>query len=514
MARDGIAVVIPIGGRDRLGLLAGTLAWLRRCDAVRQVIVSEAGEEPLALDIARQCGAEHLFTLASGPFDKVRAVNAGNLLVRSAEILWLDGDLLFERRFVARALREMRERALDFMFPFASIDYLDEQHSRDVLAGARHPIEGVPVRTLRPLAGGAPGGMGLVRTDFLRRHGGMIDGFQGWGHEDSAWVHKVSLLGRFGCTHREEQRAWHLFHPDSGSHSSTGAIAAMRNNPSYRANLALWSRIQRLRDGAELAHHFPPPKYASTPWPAGLRIAFAVAERESTAAAAMAADWARRLGRAYGIEVPIVEVDPAGTTACWSHLSADLIVGFARDSRICAALAEALQGHTAIIVPCGPNPRAGKWPRPGRPAIFARTAAQAERWRRRGFQVCAGHWGPSDTPGSEPVPPIVQPLSLLLGSPRSWAVEIVLDRAALPAPALDRPMFWYVGLHDDQGAEIARSDASRSEVGRTAATQGPIVIERRISCLRPPSTWTIWPTDRHGRWLDRIVGPVDGARLV
>ena len=58
---------------------------------------------------------------------------------------------------------------------------------------------------LSALSGGNPGVMSLVRKSFLDRHGGMIEEFSGWGGEDDAWVHKVSLPGRLGVTQRQDQ---------------------------------------------------------------------------------------------------------------------------------------------------------------------------------------------------------------------------------------------------------------------------------------------------------------------
>jgi hypothetical protein len=513
MARRGLSVVIPFGGRERLAQLGCALEWLRRCDAVEQIILSEAGGEPVALDLARRHEVDHLFTLNPGPFDKVRAVNAGNLLARGAEILWLDADLLFEGGFVARALREFRERRLDFMLPFDRIHYLSEQHTADVLATTRHPAQEAPVRTLRPLAGGAPGGMGMVRADFIRRHGGMIEGFRGWGHEDNAWLHKVSLLGRIGVTNQPDQRAWHLFHPDSGSHSNQSGLAAMRSNPSYAENLALWSRIHAISDAAELTRQFPQPRHAPTPWPAGAQIAFAVAGSADTAAAKLARGWAKRLNGLYGMEVPILLRDPAATSACWSGIGADAIVAFVDGDPGCAALT-ALRDQIAIIVPGEAKPGLVKSPGDGCQLIFAQTRQQAARWRSRGFDVFHRSWGKTEAGTGAPAPPVVSPLSHLLGNPRTWGVKIVLDRAALPPPALDRPLFWYVGFHDAAGAEVARVDADRRELMRRTRDDGPIVIERRVSAFRPPVSWTVWPTDRHGRWLHRIEGAVNGVRLI
>lgn len=95
-----------------------------------------------------------------------------------------------------------------------------------------------------------------------------------------------------------------------------------------------------------------------------------------------------------------------------------------------------------------------------------------------------------------------------------WAVRLTVDPATLPAAALDDPQFWYVGFHDADGAEIARDDATRPELRRLlAAKPAAIIIERRFASARRPASWTLWPTDRRGRWLDRIDHPLDAASL-
>ncbi len=94
--------------------------------------------------------------------------------------------------------------------------------------------------------------------------------------------------------------------------------------------------------------------------------------------------------------------------------------------------------------------------------------------------------------------------------PRPWTVRLALDHRALPPAAREDPHFWYVGFHDEEGVEIARNDASRDEMrAALAAGEGPIVLERHFVSARPPARWTIWPTDREGRWLDKIDGAID-----
>jgi hypothetical protein len=95
---------------------------------------------------------------------------------------------------------------------------------------------------------------------------------------------------------------------------------------------------------------------------------------------------------------------------------------------------------------------------------------------------------------------------------RIWDVRLALDPNALAAEALDNPLFWYVGVHDANGTEIMRDDAGRPELKRLISEgNGRIRIERRFTSARPPERWTVWPTDRSGRWLGRIDGIFEPA---
>ena len=261
---DGVSIVIPSANRHRLDLLAATLASLRRCGGVEQIIVSELGASPCALEVAREHDAEHLFSHAEGPFDRSRALNAGSALARGREIFWCDGDFVFEPGFVARAQREMRARGADYFYPHSRMDYLDEAGSRAVMAGSLHPRDALSLRTMAPMTGN-PGGMGMVRAEFVRRYGGMVDGFRGWGCEDHAWLRKATLLGKVAVSHDPGQRTWHLYHPDSGSHSERALLDAARRNPHYHRNALLMNQINMIASGEEFLHHFPPPAHFPLP---------------------------------------------------------------------------------------------------------------------------------------------------------------------------------------------------------------------------------------------------------
>lgn len=109
-------------------------------------------------------------------------------------------------------------------------------------------------------------------------------------------------------------------------------------------------------------------------------------------------------------------------------------------------------------------------------------------------------------------PPLPPPPAADRIEPRHWTVRLAIDPNALAAEALDNPLFWYVGFHDANGVEVLRDDASRHELSRLISEgSGRIRIERHFTSARPPARWTVWPTDRGGRWLSRIDGAVRRA---
>lgn len=140
----------------------------------------------------------------------------------------------------------------------------------------------------------------------------------------------------------------------------------------------------------------------------------------------------------------------------------------------------------------------------------ARTAAEYEAYAGVNFR--RRYISPEARLGHEPPPPpspIAGP-----GGVRSWPVRLELDRASLPAGALDRPAFWYVSFHDVDGKEIGRQDAVPTELhGLLKSPRETIVLEREVRGPRPPVRWTVWPTDQRRVWLDKLTGEIDVSRF-
>ena len=319
-AGDGVSVVIPHGGAERLPHLSACLAHLAQARGVAEIFIIELGEKPVAQNIARRWGAQHIFVRDEGLFDRARALNIGAALATSECILWLDNDLLVPPDFVAAAARELRRRDLDFLIPYSIIHYLSESDSQNVSEGSADPGLCRPILSLTPgrmISGGA----GLVRRAFLRRHGGVPEGFRGWGGEDNAWAHKASLLGRSAISADAAQKLWHVFHPTSGAHDAQ----VHHKNPHYAENLRLLQNLCAINDKQIYLAKFPPAP-PSCAWDRGKIIAF-VAEGAREAADLAAAGMKDLLG----LDISVIEADDR-LGARLEMAPPDAIVLFAADN--------------------------------------------------------------------------------------------------------------------------------------------------------------------------------------
>src|SRR5688572_12136061 len=119
-----VSVVLPHGGLERLPHLAASLAYLRQCRGVSEVIVAEMGPVPVAEDTARRWADRYCFIPSDGPFERARALNAGTDLAEAPLVLWADNDILLPADFVEAAAGELRERRLHYLIPYTSIRYL------------------------------------------------------------------------------------------------------------------------------------------------------------------------------------------------------------------------------------------------------------------------------------------------------------------------------------------------------------------------------------------------------
>jgi len=277
--QKGVSVVVCHGGEARVPHLTASLANLRQCQGVDEIVVVDMGPYPVADKVASRWTDKYVFVRNEGVFERARALNIGAGLAEFDVVLWTDNDLLMEPEFVNRAIAEMRTRSLDFLVPYTSVNYLSAADSREVMWGTRNPADCRPLRSLRSTRE-IQGGMGLVSTVFLARYGGMCEEFRGWGGEDNGWWLKASLLGRAASTQRMDQPLYHLFHPDSGGYDGGTQIA---KNPHYAANVALLREMRATRNRQAFLSRFSRPDMLASAWK-GRQVLF-VAEPATESAA-------------------------------------------------------------------------------------------------------------------------------------------------------------------------------------------------------------------------------------
>lgn len=248
-----VSVVIPHAGIDRLPYLAATLRSLAVSSVAAEVLVVESGVEPVAAPLCAAQAVRHLFFRDGGPFQRGRLLNIGTLHAQHEWVLWQDNDLLFAADFISDAVAEMQQRGLDAFLPYFAIRYLAPEDTYKVMSGELPPAQARAEKTLRA-AMDVSGGLCLVRRSFVDREGGVPEGFVGWGGEDNAWVHKASLLGRFGATGRSQQLVHHLFHGQVGAHAGTP-----QRHAHYAENVALLARQRAVRSADRYRECFPTP---------------------------------------------------------------------------------------------------------------------------------------------------------------------------------------------------------------------------------------------------------------
>ena len=350
VAPEGVSVVIPHGGAERLPHLTATLISLRQRAAVREIIIAEMGDAPTARDVAGRWADKYVFIQNGGEFERARTLNVGSGVAESPLVLWSDNDLLTGPHFIERAARELRDRRLDYLVPYSSVRYLSDPDSRLVMHGGRDPSQCRPTSELysgrrRPACSG---GTGLVSRDFLLRYGGFIEGFRGWGGEDNAWNRKVGLLGRSGATGRPDQPAYHLFHAVSGGYR--GHVSAAANNPHYARNLALLGRVCAIREAARFLREFPPPPHRPCPWDATRPIALLADGADAGGAASIA----QALGALYGarVEEVVLSANDGWSERCESS-DALLVLGTTAAARVSGEGSPRLLGRSLVVLEAG-----------------------------------------------------------------------------------------------------------------------------------------------------------------
>lgn len=402
--KEGISVVIPHGGEERLPHLKATLANLRQCKGVGEIIVVETSSRPYALDVSHRWADKYVFTRHQGAFERARALNLGSSFAEYDLILWLDNDLIVPLDFAMRAASELRALQLDYLVPFSSLQYLSLADSLGVMRGEQNPIDCRAVNTIR--SQDADGGTGLVKRSFFLRYGGLPEGFRGWGGEDNGWLHKAWLLGRVSRTRSHDQNVYHLFHPNS-----------CRSHLDYTANLTLLNELRAIRRSDEFLRRFPSPTHLPCPWEARKRIVIVTDETE--AGTQLAQNAVRQLGKLFEANVETLKTlddetlgtDPPDALVMCGFLPALAFLGRSPSTnlqnRLLIVAGEQLpliESAETTLELCG--------------AIITTTPAASDSCKQSGLRVWEWQGDPAiESDARSFALALAQPLSVMLGHP-------------------------------------------------------------------------------------------------
>jgi hypothetical protein len=91
----------------------------------------------------------------------------------------------------------------------------------------------------------------------------------------------------------------------------------------------------------------------------------------------------------------------------------------------------------------------------------------------------------------------------------TWLVRILIDPKQLPPASFDRPAFWYVTIHDEEGFEIYRRDFPGSELQIITGDEPKIALVCELQSGIIPFSWTVWPVDQDHGWLQKLKGVLE-----
>ena len=132
----------------------------------------------------------------------------------------------------------------------------------------------------------------------------------------------------------------------------------------------------------------------------------------------------------------------------------------------------------------------------------ARTLAEYEAYAGLSFRLFKGQ---NDTLLAKE-PPNASAPSGWADEVYTWMARIGIDRAVLPAQALDDPAFWYVAVLDAEGNEIFRRDFPGAELLTLKGDEPIITLVVEFVAGIIPAGWSVWPVSQSRGWLERIKG--------
>lgn len=197
-----VTIIVPFrlrsetDGRLRnLQRLLNELTFQRNRD-FRVVAVEENTQPAYRAYIGNTC-ADYLFVQGGDRFNKAAAINAAARYSENDELLCLlDADALIDETFVDRCVGGVLELGINVLMPYTDMFFLT--------APATDRIYNFGFKASNPLEGyvttGSPGGCMWIKAGTFQSHGGLDEGFSGWGGEDRDFysrIEKDEKISRF-----------------------------------------------------------------------------------------------------------------------------------------------------------------------------------------------------------------------------------------------------------------------------------------------------------------------------
>lgn len=241
--QPNISVILPVGGRDRIGQFRCVVRAFcgQSIDKLDIIVV----EHSRTSDFRSHCPPGVRYALVSesfdGEFNKGLTFNEGVRLSSAPYVLLHDADIIPSHRYVEKLLRHLMA-GWDAIRPLRFIFLLDREQSEDFIKADGHAL---PAK-VRSVQQNFPGASTAMSREAFESVGGFDEHFAGWGGEDLEFNDRLATQRLFPGGY---DVGVHLWHPPSPKKASGD-----RNNDLMRRIRALpvGERITALRRGSGL----------------------------------------------------------------------------------------------------------------------------------------------------------------------------------------------------------------------------------------------------------------------
>jgi len=207
-----LSVLIGHRGLERLPLLLATLESLAAQEDLRLECLVIEQDHQVRIASSLPPWVRHLHAPLpdpAAPYNRSHTFNAGARAARAPVLLLHDNDMLVPRGYGRRILQRIA-RGYPVVNPKRFIFYLEQQHSRQVVAGTAEFVEHPSAYIVQNLEAG--GSMAITAAAY-RDLGGMDEAFCGWGGEDNEFWDRCLSLPTWIWGYEPIVHLWHSSQP-------------------------------------------------------------------------------------------------------------------------------------------------------------------------------------------------------------------------------------------------------------------------------------------------------------